>query len=268
MSFDPREYERTGGMYSPEPEDAEFHKSGVLLWGKELDPTSPFARDLGRFVAVAAELEVAETEQLATEVPDEYVHRTNLSFDILNWSYIGDRVTQGLGYKALLVGEEGDKDGKIVLPGEQLALYMHPLEASPNFSIIGERPVIAERELVSDCTGDSTPRSTLIGHRSFFKIYHEAIMSLDGEDKLLERAFMFRTLRCAARALRENDEASAFLQKRSALEGQKSIEMYEAFVAEGLAPLGVEEVYGLMGTAIRKYIERHPEEAPLEQRGE
>jgi hypothetical protein len=44
---------------------------------------------------------------------------------------------------------------------------------------------------------------------------------------------------------------------------RKGLEMYEQFSSDGLTPLGIEEMHGLVATALHKYLDSYPEDRPL-----
>lgn len=260
--FDPREYERTGGMYNADPEPR-----SVAVFGRELDPESRFARDLSAFCRVNTLLYQQAVANLATEVPDDFVaysnshissrghliHEDALLPDALGDGYLRYLALKRIGYQIVAVSEEGDRDSNIIIKG-QIALYRNVHESNPSASITYD-----DRSALPYFINNNTFDGSLErGHAVSW--YESPMISGWVDTGMLERGFMTGTLLLAKEYLAGRSTVS--LNEARA----RCIDIYEKLAAEDFAPLGPEELAGIAESSIRNFIEDNPEYTPLSQR--
>jgi hypothetical protein len=81
-------------------------------------------------------------------------------------------------------------------------------------------------------------------------------------DGIMQRHFLFSALHAGALQCRDTRPLGFDWYFRSEIlrnSNQESLVMYDSIRESGITPLGPEEVYGMMSSAILGYIERHPE---------
>lgn len=217
-----------------------------------------FVEDLLPFTKIYTMLEEAEQRALSTEVPEDYAWTTNTRNDILHWTYVGSRALQNLGAPVAVTHVQGDRDKKIVSPNHQVAHYGLPGNPSrfiitslihnneqPGFKLLTQG--IADRFLPST---DVFSSDSLLGY--------ERIHGVDTlkEEGLLERHFLFSALRAGVLQLSGEPGRDGCLED----EDRKSLALYEKLRENEHRPLGPEEFYGIMTSAIINHMQRHPEE--------
>lgn len=260
--FDPKEYERTGGMYDSDPEP-----SGLTVFGRELDPESRFAQDLGAFCRINTTLHDKAVTDLDTKVPDDYVFRTNIQIsshhgvalrgdllpDVLTSGYLSYAAAKRIGYQIMAVSVEGDRDHHIMMDG-QVALYQHRDEQLVFTAFINDG-----RSFLPHYITNSTNTAAL-DRGSAMSWYNSRRVGGWAETGILERGFMTGTLFLAKEYLAGRGYES-INQDRA-----RCLDIYDKLVAEGCTPLGPEELAGIVESSIRSHIEEHPEFAPLNKK--
>lgn len=219
------------------------------------DMSEAFVEDLIPFARVYQMLTKAEQATWATKVPDEYSFMTNSNSNILNWAYTGHKVLKNLGAPVEIVGSAGDRDQKIILPDSQVAHYALPLSPSrlilTNLIVNSEQPGF---DLLKMGVADHfIPGSYLFS--SEYTLGYENIPGIENlkEQDLPERHFLFSALRAGVMQLYGK---SGRLDKAD----RESLSIYEKLRKNEYTPLGPEEVYGIMTSAILSHLERHPEQ--------
>ncbi|MCA9333728.1 hypothetical protein KC963_01655 [Candidatus Saccharibacteria bacterium] len=263
--FDPREYERTGGMYDTEPTP-----QSLVIFGQEYDPDSPFGRDLGVFTRLNRTVYEQAVADLDTEVPDDYVFRTNTAIDssfvrnpshhvmpnALNMYYLGYRIMQRMGYHVAIVPREADRDNRIVTEGN-VTVYQREEETCVPWDLCDS----PGRWLLFRATDNLIVPSDVLNKTDPFSWYNDKRLATLYDTGLLERAFMTAVLLRARDDIIEPTTVHTTLNE----DGRRCIQRYEAFAADGVTPLGPEEITGLIAKDINNWLEQHPEDMPLQE---
>lgn len=214
--------------------------------------------DLGTFIPVVETMELVERSLLATEVPDHFKAITCTVPNVFNWSFVGEKVLQRLGSDSVIVGVEGDRDGKIVIPTDVAVYASKRLTRDAFYGLIeaDEYPgfdLLQKIETTSYIPGaynlDESNRMSWVNSKRLAPLL---------ETNLLERAFMLNVLLGAMHQLRR-PETQRYMSGMLRESVDSGMGMYQKLAANGVSPLGLEEVYGMMYSAMTEYMDRNPD---------
>jgi hypothetical protein len=227
--------------------------------------------DIVPFVNTYTAAQANEWQSLGAEVPDDYKFDTNMDLDVLGLPFIASKILQKMGGELIIVGQDGDRDMRIVPASTHIptvAVYKKPSNLDLIMSMISSKGDDRDPgfELLTQLDHYRLPIPSLFDPDLAVSWLNSQELAPIRDSGLLERAFMTKSLQYVTDKLMKAELSSKIvLELDRAFDDRFSPQnyaLYQQYAEAGHRPLGLEEVYGMMTTAIRKYIDRHPEFDP------
>ena len=219
------------------------------------------ATDIVPFIQTVGMLEAHETTQLATEVPDDFDFYTNTEFDVLQWGFIGAKTLKRLGGDIVIVGRDGDRD-KRICSETQVAEYAKGPIRRVITSMIGDKPAEFALLTADTIAGHIPTGAYALDPSNSSSWVNDERLAEFRDTCLFERNFMTGVLRGLVYQFRNRewlDSIGLGGDRFTSLRIQESLDMYQKLAEDDVSPLGPEELYGLMATAITTHMDKHPE---------
>lgn len=227
------------------------------------DQSEVFARDLTTYAHVIEAVEDNERRHFLKDVPPGYDEFNTCEFDVAHGFYAGFKVLRDLGADLVILGPNGIEENPKILSTQDINDYaaVRTKDRTATSILIDlyiteHDPVFGLFEFGHQNRVPGSFNNDLAGRLASHQNPKLERLQQSG---IIERAQMNDTLAGGLSMLRNPERVAECTSPKLLEEEKEAIAKYDELRKQGIRPLGLEEVYGLMGDTVKDYLARHPD---------